>query len=157
MEYNEIIPGLYVGNMQSAKNKDFFKSNSIGAVLNMTPEVPHYYNDTNGTVEYMRINVNDSLKTDDFNKMFKYFPSGVSFIYKNLNLEGKNVLVHCHAGQQRSAAMVVAYLMFIHRLPLKKAVDAVIKNRPVAFSFGRSINFMPSLSKFATFHKIPLA
>ena len=156
MDYNEIIPGLYVGNMQAAKNDDFFKLHNIGAVLNMTPDVPHYFTNTNGNVEYMRINVNDSLKTEDFNKMFKYFPSGVSFIYKNLVIDSRKVYVHCHAGMQRSAAMVVAYLMFIHRTPLKKAVDTVISKRPVAFSFGRSINFMPSLSKFANFHKIPL-
>lgn len=156
MEYNEIIPGLYVGNMQSAKNKDFFKAHGIKAVLNMTPEIPHYYSNSNGDIEYMRITVNDSLQNEDFNKMFKYFPSGISFIYKNLNLEGKKVLIHCHAGMQRSAAMVVAYLMFIHRIPLKKAIDAVIQKRPIAFSFGRSVNFMSSLSKFANFHKIPI-
>ena len=156
MDYNEIIPGLYVGNMQAAKNDDFFKLHSIGAVLNMTPDIPHYFSNTNGTIEYMRINVNDSLKTDDFNKMFKYFPSGVSFIYKNLVIDNKKVYIHCHAGMQRSAAMAAAYLMFIHRTPLKKAIDVIITKRPVAFSFGRSINFMPALSKFANFHKIPL-
>jgi hypothetical protein len=155
MDQNEIIPGLFVGNMNAARDANFFKTNVIGAVLNITPEVPHYFNGTNGVIEYMRINVNDSLQTEDFNKMFRYFPSGVSFIYKNLVLEGKKVFVHCHAGIQRSAAMVVAYLMFIHKMPLRKSVDLVIQKRPIAFSYGKSINFLPSLSKFAQFHKIP--
>ena len=156
MDPNEIIPGLYIGNMNAARDTQFFKNNKIEAVLNMTPDVPHYFVSKTGDVEYMRLNVNDSLKTEDFNKMFKYFPSGISFIYKNHNLEGKNVLVHCHAGVQRSAAMVVAYLMLIYRTPLKKAIDMVIKKRPVAFLFGKSVNFMPSLTKFAQFHKIPM-
>lgn len=153
---NEIIPGLFVGNMYAAADSNFFNTHSIGAVLNATPDVPHYFATQKGEVEYMRVNVNDSLKVEDFNKMFKYFPSGVSFIYKNLNLEGKNVLVHCHAGVQRSAALVVAYLMFIYKMSLRKAIDFVILKRPVAFSFGKSINFMSSLTKFAQFHKIPL-
>ena len=153
---NEIIKGIFVGNMHSARDAQFFKNNKIGAVLNMTPEVPHYFATKQGDIEYMRLNVNDSLKEEDFNKMFKYFPSGVSFIYKNLNLEGKNVYIHCHAGMQRSAAMVVAYLMLIYRIPLKKAIDMVIQKRSIAFSFGKSVNFMPALTKFARFHKIPL-
>ena len=95
MDPNEIIPGLFVGNMNSARDIQFFKNNNIKAVLNMTPDVPHYFASRTGDIEYMRLNVNDSLKTEDFNKMFKYFPSGISFIYKNLNLEGKNVLLHC--------------------------------------------------------------
>ena len=95
MNANEIIPGLFVGNMHAARDPQFFKANRIGAVLNLTPEVQNYFASKSGDVEYMRLNVNDSLKQEDFNKMFKYFPSGISFIYKNLNLEGKNVLVHC--------------------------------------------------------------
>lgn len=156
MNANEIIPGLFVGNMYAAGDPQFFKANNIGAVLNLTPEVPHYFTNKSGEVEYMRLTVNDSLKQEDFNKMFKYFPSGISFIYKNLNIEGKNVYVHCHAGVQRSAAMVVAYLMLIYRTPLKKAIDIVLQKRPVAFFMGKSVNFMPALTKFAQFHKIPI-
>jgi len=155
MNANEILPGLFVGNMHAARDPIFFKENNIKAVLNMTPEIQHYFTSKTGDIEYMRLNVNDSLKQEDFNKMFKYFPSGISFIYKNLNLEGKNVLIHCHAGVQRSAAMAVAYMMLIYKKPLKKSIDLVIQKRPIAFLYGRSVNFMPALSKFAQFHKIP--
>ena len=68
---SEIIPGLYIGNMHAAADNNFFTTHSIGAVLNVTPDVPHYFTTQQGNVEYMRINVNDSLKTEDFNKMFK--------------------------------------------------------------------------------------
>ena len=156
MEPNEIIPGLFIGNMHGARDPNFFKAYLIGAVLNCTPTLPNYFSSPKGAVEYMRINVDDSLKQQDFNKMFKYFPSGVSFIYKNLDLEGKRVLVNCHAGMQRSAAMVVAYLMYIHGMSLRKAIDLVVSKRAIAFSFGKSINFISSLKKFAQFHKIPL-
>jgi len=156
MNANEIIPGLFVGNMHSTRDPHFFKTNKIGAVLNMTPEVQHYFTSKTGDIEYMRLNVNDSLKQEDFNKMFKYFPSGISFIYKNLNIEGKNVLINCHAGMQRSAAMAVAYMMLIYKKPLKKSIDLVIQKRPIAFSYGRSVNFMPALSKFARFHNVPM-
>jgi len=149
MEPNEIIPGLYIGNMHSAKDADFFKRKNIGAVLNCTPDVPHYFAHSSGAVEYMRINVNDSLQQVDFQKMAAFIPCGVQFIHKNLELDKKPILVHCHAGVQRSAAMVAAYLMYKFRLPLEKAINHIIRQRSVAFLFGRSVNFKTSLIHYA--------
>ena len=135
--------------MHSAKNANFFKNKKIGAVLNCTPDVPHYFAHESGFVEYMRLNVNDSLKDIDFQKMSNYLPDGIAFIHKNLNIDKNNILVHCHAGVQRSAAMVVGYLMATKNMPLPQAVNLVIRQRPIAFSFGKSVNFKSSLINFA--------
>ena len=55
MEANEIIPGLFIGNMHNANDESFFKQNRIGAVLNATPDVPHYFVSKSGEFEYMRM------------------------------------------------------------------------------------------------------
>jgi protein-tyrosine phosphatase len=149
MEPNEIIPGLFIGNMHAAKDANFFKRENIGAVLNCTPDVPHYFSHMSGAVEYMRINVNDSLQTIDFQKMTAYMPCGVQFIHKNLDLDKKRVFVHCHAGVQRSAAMVAAYLMYKFNISVEKAVNHIMRQRPVAFMFGKSVNFKSSLLNYS--------
>jgi predicted protein tyrosine phosphatase len=146
---SEIIPGLYIGNMNSAKNKHFFINKRIKAVVNLTPSVSNYFAHPSSDVEYLRINVNDSLQQNDIKKMFYYFPAIVEFVQKNLVLDGKSVLVHCHAGVQRSAAAVTAYLMRYHKLPLSKAMSKVRQNRPMTFNYGRSINFKHAL---VTYH-----
>jgi len=145
---NEIVPRLFIGNMNTARNKMFFTQNHITAVLNLTPDVPNYFASPNSDIEYMRISVNDSLKQEDFSKMYKHFPCIVNFIIKNHYLENRAVLVHCHAGAQRSAAAVAAYLMRVHGTPLKQTVDFMVSKRPLVFGGGRSINFKPSLDAY---------
>ena len=148
---SEIIPGLFIGNMNTARNKMFIKNNRIGAVLNCTPDVPNYFSNQRvggDAVEYMRINLNDNAQ--DISKMYRYLPCAVSFIYKNLVLDRKPVLVHCHAGVQRSATMVVAFLMKTKNVNLKEAVYHVLRKRPVVFARGKSINFEKALIRFAS-------
>lgn len=145
---SEIIPGLYIGNMNTAKNKMFFNKKNIRAVLNLTPDVPNYYSCPKEKVEYMRISVNDSLQPIDINKMYNYLPCIVSFIYKNLVLERKPVLVHCHAGIQRSAAAVAAFLMKTRKASLDNVVHYMVSKRPIVFNQGRSINFKNSLIQY---------
>ena len=45
-----------------------------------------------------------------------------------------SVLVHCHEGKNRSAALVVAYLMVEERMSLYEAVEQVWSRRPIVLS-----------------------
>ena len=45
-----------------------------------------------------------------------------------------SVLVHCHEGENRSAALVVAYLMVEERMSLHEAVEQVWSRRPIVLS-----------------------
>ena len=149
---SEILPGLFIGNMYTARNKMFMKNNKIGAILNATPDVPNYFAcPGEQSVEYMRINVNDN--NNDIAKMHRYLPCAVSFIYKNLVLDRTAVLVHCHAGVQRSATIVVAFIMKTKGLKLNDAVQYVLRKRPIVFSNGRNVNFKQALIQFASENK----
>ena len=141
---NEIVKGLWLGDMESAESDAFFKINNIKAVINCTPDVPNKYKG----VDYMKINIDDSLKKVDIDKMTQVLPSAVEFIRQKRDREGKNVLVHCHAGMQRSAAIVAAYLCNCYNMCLDHCVAHIMEQRPVAFHHGKHINFSDSLFRF---------
>lgn len=145
---DEIVPGIWVGSAQAATDLEFLNRANISAVLNMTKDVDNRFSGYSGReIEYMRIPVNDSNQKIDIDKMSQFLPHSASFIYKNRDIEGKNVLVHCAAGVQRSATAVVHYLHLYHNVPLTEAIEKVIRQRPKAFFHGAQINFRDSLQR----------
>lgn len=47
-----------------------------------------------------------------------------------LHVAGGSVLVHCQAGMSRSASVVIGYLMWKNKLPLRDAIALTRKGRP---------------------------
>lgn len=145
---HEILPGLFLGNEFAAVNKKFIDSNNISVILNCTPDVPNKFN----YIEYLRINIDDSLKPQDIAKMTTFLPCILAFLYDKHTIKKKNVLVHCHAGMQRSAVIVAGYLMKYSKIPCAEklckpmeVINYIINIRPVAFRNKTSINFEQSL------------
>jgi protein-tyrosine phosphatase len=64
--------------------------------------------------------------------------------------EKRNILIHCHAGMQRSAISVAGYLVYRYGMTPMQAIKYIIAKRPIAFFGGDSINFDDSLK---TYHK----
>jgi protein-tyrosine phosphatase len=148
-KYNKICSKIYLGNIQCAKDKDFFKNKNIKAVLNCSKDIPNYFYNNNKDIEYLRIPVDDSLKQVDFDKMFEFFPIATEFINKHVNLQKNNILIHCYAGRQRSAICVAAYLVKFEGMKPHKACKMILDKRPEAFHHGLSLNFDQSLQKFS--------
>lgn len=150
---DEILPGLWIGGQDAARDADFLRRFGITAVLNATQDIPNYFICARQPpeIEYMRIPVNDSLQEGDIQKMTRYMPHAASFIYKNRDLGGANVLVHCAAGMQRSASIVALYLHYYNDLPLAQAMELVVRQRRVAFAGGSHINFRASLERLQRF------
>lgn len=142
-EANEIVPGLWLGSAQAANDLAFLKRMKIGAVLNATSDLPFYHADPQVNREYTRIDVEDNLQPDQIERMYHFLNYATLFIHKNLQMQKKPVLVHCMMGMQRSACIVVAYLMKYYNLTLKQATTVVIKKRSVAFY--RGMNFLQTL------------
>lgn len=141
MSATEILPNLWLGSILAAKNKSFFDQNDIHIVINCSTDIPFY---SNYTVN-VRVPVNDNLKTEEVNKLEKYLPITTDFMNKNL-LNGKNILVHCYAGKQRSAAVVAAYLVKFANMSLTDSVQSIQTKRAVAFK--PAINFQKALQRF---------
>lgn len=146
-KYNKVMPHLYLGNYQAAKDKDLFDKKNIKAVLNCTKEIPNSFTHRKD-IEYMRIPVDDSLKERDFELMYHYMPVIVEFIHKHVDIQGHNILVHCVAGRQRSCIAIAAYLVSKHGMTPHDACKMILDKRAEAFHYGLSLNFDQTLSKF---------
>lgn len=145
-EYNEIIPNLYIGNIDSAKNIKFIKDKKIKVIINCSNSIPNYFQ-YNTNIEYYRLGVDDSLLNEDIELMAKYLPQYVNIINNSL-LQNKPVLVHCYAGRQRSACLIAAYLIYKYKYSIEDAYKYIISKRKEAFHYGHSYNFNRSLLDF---------
>jgi hypothetical protein len=137
---NEIIPGLWLGNVKASMDEDFIKSNNIQVVFNCTKNLPF---SPNIPIKY-RIPVDDNLEEEEIRNM-ELWSSEIAFRIISEYKNNRKILVHCMAGMQRSAAsvafMLIAYLK-IHALDAMKMIK---EKRNIAFhpraNFGRAIDF----------------
>ncbi len=128
----EIVPGLYLSNYPDAQKVpyDFF-------VVNCTADLPLVRSKYS-----TRISVNDDLRQESTDRMTHALPYIVRYIDDYVK-KGVPVLVHCAAGQQRSAAVVAAYLMKTKGMTVDEAVAYVKSKKPDAFT--PAVNFRESL------------
>jgi len=109
MEYypaKEIVPGLWVGSQGDSRSLDFMRRHDIRLVVNCSRNIPSRFRKGQG-IKYLRVAVDDAPYEQ--NEMLRALPAVVPAIDEMLRA-GRGVLVHCHAGMQRSAAVAAAYL-----------------------------------------------
>lgn len=129
----EVIPGVWIGSISAAqKDKKFLKNAKIKSILNssgMEPpaHIKRFYNNQNiqyktfttyrdGRETYMPDKNFDSRFTKlDF---FAYILDGIKFMKK----APKPILVHCHAGINRSGSCLAGYMMLCEKIPYDKTI-----------------------------------
>lgn len=139
---SQIVPGLYVGNINTAQDTSFFVTNKIRLVINCTTYVPNHF-ETQG-VKYYRISVDDSSSTQDNSIMARHIPLVTSLIDASLK-KNENVLVHCVAGVSRSCTVAAAFMRTCCASNVYQAISMVIAKRPIAFYGGSRVNFETAL------------
>jgi protein-tyrosine phosphatase len=130
--YN-IVPRLYLSNFFDAQNVP-----TGWYVINCSKDLPMVSN------YGMRLAINDDLSQDAYRTMHAALPMIIRRI-DNIRNSGGDVLVHCYAGQQRSAAVVAAYLMS-KGMPKDEAIRYIKSRKRDAFLTG--VNFDPVLKNF---------
>lgn len=140
-KYNQIISGLYLGNYDAACSKTFILEKNIDLVVNCSNnlEFPDFYeNIENCNFKYLRISLDDSFKTVDQNIMAISLKNICPVIHNYIKND-HNVFVHCYAGMQRSATVVLCYLIYkdyIENNEIKKLnhyYDFIKLKRVIAF------------------------
>lgn len=145
----KVLPNIWLGSFRAAESKAFFEKENIKAVINVTPNVPNYFN-FNPDVEYLRIPTHDSEKLRCWYTMYQYFPISTEFIYKNVLIEKKNILIHCSQGFQRAPTILAAYLIKFYEMTTDAAINHVLKYKSDSFHGGKFVNFSQSLKKWRT-------
>lgn len=129
-KYNRITGSLYIGNFESPHDKDFLVENNIKLIVNCTKT---YNYKLPSNIQKIRLNITD-VNTPENNIIIA---NNIDKILEIINIYLKSeegVLVHCHMGQQRSAAVIVCYLMKYKKLSLKEAINKVKSKRKMAFN-----------------------
>lgn len=140
---DEIIPGVWISRWQPAHNADWLRKHKIKAVFNCTkniefhPTVPYQY----------RIPVDDNLQPAEINNMTAWAPEIAYKILREFNA-GHPLLIHCHAGMQRSTTACAFFLMVLTGRPLVQVMQLIRDRRPIAFR--PTPNFANSMRDFET-------
>lgn len=147
MPLYEVIPHLFVADFESAK--DYISSLTLQEkpyIINCTKDLPML------SQHGIRLAVDDNRSATSMREMFNALPQITDAIHERVS-HGRNVLVHCQAGRQRSAAAVSAYLIRHHKYTLEDAVRHVRDKKPDAFFW--EVNFRDALEWFAILEGSP--
>jgi len=128
-KYNKIIDNLFIGNYESPIDLKFLKDNNIRLIINCTKS---YSYDVLDNVQMMRLPITD-FNSPENNIILAHSIDKILEII-DIYLECKEgVLVHCHMGQQRSALIVVCYLMKYKNMNLENSIKEVKLKRKYTF------------------------
>lgn len=143
MPSSQILPLLWIGDEYAASAPEV---HAFGHVLNITIEVDKC-SALEDDVVFQRFAIFDYGGDKQQQTMFGFFSDACSLIERGM-ASGRQVLVHCVEGKQRSCAVVAAYLISATGLTLAQAKDHILQKRPEAFDSGTRVNFAPALERW---------
>ena len=142
---NEIVPGLWLGNREAALSGEWLAQHRIATVFNCTKDIPFH----ESIRRQYRVPVDDNLQEAEIRNLGLWSSEIVYKIaveHRQAAKEGKEVLVHCAAGMQRSAASVAMYLIASQAMTTEEAMAFIQSKRPIAFQ--PAANFEAAIRDF---------
>lgn len=122
----EVLPKLFVSDVEAARNESLLGQHNISSILSVMTE-PISFLDFKKIRHHKQLHVDDIESSD----LLSHFPSANDFIDRG-RAEG-GVLVHCHAGESRSVAVVMAYIMKTESINCPSAFRRIKTIVPSAF------------------------
>jgi len=120
----EVVPGLYIGNVRAAQDRDQLRRLGVTHVVDVSA---YDYRPVPGIV-YLRLPIPDVPEFD----IRTVLGATNGFLRTALRPgAGGRVLVHCMVGRSRSASVVLAYMMAFHRLTYDEALGHLQRARPI--------------------------
>lgn len=140
---DEIVPGVWISGWEVAMNGDWLARHKIGAIFNCTKDVP--FHPAIAPQHQYRVPVDDNLEPIEIKHMEQWAPE-IAFLILREYRAKRPILIHCHAGIQRSTTACAFFMMALTRQPLIQVMHAIKSKRKVAFRHGP--NFAPALRSF---------
>ena len=149
---SEITPGLlWLGSGTHAADLSELQKRRIARILNVADDVENFHQHDGGGGGGLHVITYENLSVSDFGQdkgIARVFPRAFEFLSK-ANEERAPVLVNCAAGANRSATVVIAWLMYSQSLSLlaawgkvkqiKKGVCPMKDNRLQLLRFEREL------------------
>lgn len=136
----EVVHGLFLGSGRCTWSLDDLKAKRITHIVNAAPQVEACAHTS--CIEYLKVEVLD----DPSERICEHFARTNDFIDR-ARARNKRVLVHCHSGISRGAALVLAYLVDRESMELSCALSHLQKLR---WAVSPNIGFMNQLEEFAS-------
>jgi len=135
-EADEIIPGVFLGSINSSYDLDVLKSKGITHIVSVIlGYVPAYPDD----FKYLIINALDN----ENNNISDVFQSCNNFINHALFEDNGKVLIHCMAGRSRSATILSAYIIDTYGMDVDNVLSLLRSKRKIVepnSSFVKQLN-----------------
>ncbi|KAN0130133.1 hypothetical protein V8E53_012078 [Lactarius tabidus] len=133
---DQVLPGLWVGDLHSAKDADTLKANNIQSILTVM----------RGKFSVLETFIRNQIPLDDVEEadVLQHLIPAITFIQGELDKD-RGLLVHCQAGTSRSATVAAAYIMYSQSLDASAAIDLIRKARP---NVSPNAGFMAQLEIF---------
>lgn len=117
---SEIIPGLWLGDENSANDINFIKRYNIKKILRILPDNPTL----SGPV-YLHFPWRDEDVCEQDTSMIK---TCINFISDSVESD-EGILVHCKRGHHRSAVIVVAFMVERLNMDISKVINYIRSKR----------------------------
>mmetsp|Transcript_83559 Transcript_83559/g.132063 ORF Transcript_83559/g.132063 Transcript_83559/m.132063 type:complete len:263 (+) Transcript_83559:121-909(+) len=137
---DEIIPNLYLGGFEAAKQPDRLFEQGIRAVVCCNRELEFPSSGFSNRLDYYRVDVEDMGREP----IECFLPEATEFIHQKLK-EELPVLVHCRAGVSRSSTVLLAYLVEYCGYSLHDAFFKLLRLRP---TITPNLGFMDKLKAY---------
>ena len=125
-DVNEIVPGLWLGNLKSVSSEPLLRMHNIKSVYSVMDKyylVPKY-----SGISYYVLPINDAeVCGTSANNMIDECVTNIHRLLKS-----GNVLVHCKNGHHRSAVIIGCYLMKYWKMDYETVVKYINMVRPYA-------------------------
>ncbi|GLB42290.1 putative dual specificity phosphatase, catalytic domain [Lyophyllum shimeji] len=121
MSMDEVVPGLWIGDLPSALDVENLRAHGIYSILSVM----------RGRLTIKETFIQHQVLLDDteHEDILRHLLPSIHFIQAELD-KGRGVLVHCQAGVSRSATVVAAYLMYSKNLDTEAALEMIRNVRP---------------------------
>jgi len=128
---NHIKDSLYLGNAYGSSNYYILKENNIGLIVNVTEEIPNYYeNFEEEDFEYIQLKIRDQNDENLFDNIDDILVHIHDYIHNKSNAN-KNVFIHCYMGSSRSASITCAYLIKYYNFNVQESIDLLTSKRNI--------------------------
>jgi rhodanese-related sulfurtransferase len=138
---DEILPNLWLGSIRAANSVQWLGEKGIKCVFNCTKDIVFI-----PTIQRQyRVPVDDNLQAEEIRNL-ELWSYEIVFKMMREYKTGQPILVHCHAGMQRSAACMAMFLIVAKNMTPEQAMRYIKERRPIAFTPGA--NFKQSIEGF---------